>query len=151
MASVHGAAGAWCPSGRFSILSRDQFVKNSSRSSVKRARLQGHFRAAVDAGSNAGGGAEGSPEVQDTLVKLLQLQVGAEKVKATAAEGSETLRQTAEEVALSGWAQQRVQGSSAESLVRMQSLQAKKELEKLRQVATDRSDLGFGSALVSDI
>lgn len=27
-------------------------------------------------------------------------------------------------------------------------MQAKEELERLRQVATDRSDLGFGSALV---
>lgn len=42
--------------------------------------------------------ASGNPEVQDTLSKLVRLQVGAEQVKARAAEGSETLKQTAEEV-----------------------------------------------------
>ena len=51
---------------------------------------------AAEASSSAD--ASGNPQVQDTLSKLVRLQLGAEQVKARAAEGSETLKQTAEEV-----------------------------------------------------
>ena len=73
--------------------------RSCHQSSCKRARLYGRFRATAQGPAGSPDEA-GDPEVQDTLVKLVNLQVGAEQVKARAAEGSESLRQTAEEVSM---------------------------------------------------
>lgn len=58
---------------------------------------QGHTQSSA-AETSSSPNSSGNPEVQNTLSKLVKLQVGAEQVKARAAEGSETLKQTAEEV-----------------------------------------------------
>ncbi|KAK9837899.1 hypothetical protein WJX74_007463 [Apatococcus lobatus] len=157
MAYLKAPAGTRGP-GSWPFLAREPCTRLVNSRGYKRARLQGRFGASNSSGSDNTGSSgdpevqenlvkllneqvganqghtqssaaetssspnsSGNPEVQNTLSKLVKLQVGAEQVKARAAEGSETLKQTAEE--------------------------AKEELERLRQVATDRSNLGFGSAL----
>lgn len=103
---------------------------------------------AADAGPPSGGDAS----LQESLVRMVRLQMGQEKVKDSVEEERQKLQQLADEVC---W-------SALPTVLRYHHIlpftnshnpshaaaQAKEEVDRLQQLTMDRSNLAFGSVMV---